>query len=242
VTIMAQSVTRRLLQLTAALAGLSTGAACTSTSDEAELRIKVLDPAGQRPLAGAIVSMEVGGLYVTNPDPSRGNPSFVYGARTDEQGTLRVPLKTDEIGVHSFVGGYFYGARLVELDQDVGITIFMAPLTSRDPAPAPPTISNERLDPAIVTAGGQFTVSADVATGDPDDPLSEEVIVTCPTQTMSSALDPPSRGIPGKMYPDGFWSRTLVAPNQPGRYDCYLTATTEGCVTGDIKLLVLEVQ
>jgi hypothetical protein len=241
-TIMARRVTRGLLQLTAALAAASTGVACTSTPDEAELRIKVLDPAGSRPLAGAIVAMEVGGLYVTNADPSRGNPSFVHGAQTDEQGSLRVTLKSDEIGVHSFVGGYFYGARLVELDQDLGITIFMAPFASRDPAPLPPTISNEQLDPAIVAPGGQFSVSAEVATGDPDDPLSEEVIVTCPTQTMSSALDPPSRGIPGKMYPDGFWSRTLVAPDQPGRYDYYLTATTEGCVTSDIKLLVLEVQ
>jgi hypothetical protein len=217
-------------------------AAACAAPEQAELRIKVADTDGRRPLSGAIVAMEVGGLYVTNPDPSRGNPSFTYGARTDAQGTLRLSLKTDDIGVHTFFGGYYYGARLVELDQDLGVTILMSSFATRDPPPAPPTIANERLEPPAVSPGAQFEVSAEVTKGDSGDPLSEEVIVTFPEQMLARALDPPSAGIPGKMYPDGIWSTRLVAPERPGRYEYFLTATTEGCVNSEIKTLVLEVR
>jgi hypothetical protein len=214
-------------------------AGCAGTPDEAELRIKVIDARSRAPLVGTLISIEKGGIYVSNPDPSRGNPSFVYGALIGDEGTFSLMLPTDELGVHSFAPGHYYGARRVELDQDLGITINMEAFQANELAP---TISNAQLDPATVAPGADFTVSADVAHGDANDPLSEEVIVTFPAELRSRALDPPSPGIQGTAFPDGVWRATLTAPSQAGSYVYYLSATSEGCVTSDIVALTLEVQ
>jgi hypothetical protein len=202
----------------------------------------VIDAAEHAPIPGAIVAMEKGGIYRTNPDPSVGNPSYVYGARADDQGTVTMVLDTDFIGVHTFVNGYFYGARLVELDQDVGVTVNMEKFTNKSPPILPPTIQNEALSPSTVAPGAPFTVSADVQKGEATDPLSEEVIITFPKGGTCRALDPPSAGVQGKAFPDGAWSALLTAPDEPGTYEYYLSATSEGCVTSDVKTLTLIVQ
>lgn len=212
---------------------------CASTPDTAELRIKVIDAASRKPLAGAVVAIEKGGLYVPNPDPSRGAPAYVYGTQVASDGTVQLSLPTGAIGVHSFEGGYYYGSRLVTFDQDLGITIDMEAFQSSE---SPPAITNAQLEPSSVAPGGSFTVSADVTHGDANDPLSDEVIVTWPAKSRSRALDPPAPGVQGKGFPDGQWSATLSAPNDPGTYNYYLTATSEGCVTSEVVPLVLQVQ
>jgi hypothetical protein len=150
-------------------------------------------------------------------------------------------VPTGELGIHTFTSGYYYGSRFVDFDQELGITINMEPF--RDPKPAAPTIASPELSPATVAPGEVFVVRADVKAGNAKDPLSEEVIVIHPRSGTSRALDPPSAGVQGKAYPDGIWKTTLTAPSEPGTYEYFLAATSEGCVTSDIPpALVLQVQ
>jgi hypothetical protein len=149
------------------------------------------------------------------------------------------------MGVHAFADGHYYGARELDLDQDLGITVNIERFQRGE---APPTIADALLEPATVARGEPFTIVAQVTQGDsgaPDhraDPLSEEVIVTDPVGQRSRALDPPSAGVQGVAFPDGEWSTTLRAPSETGSYDYYLTATSEGCVTSDATVLTLVVQ
>jgi hypothetical protein len=242
-----------------------------STPENAELRIKVIDATSRLPLASSVIGIEKGGLYVSNRDPSKGNASYQYGVQTGSDGTVRVTLPTDLLGVHSFAPGkpvcdaacrmaittgYYYGARLVELDQDLGITLNMEPFQKGcSGAPdtiCPPQITNEMwcIPPATgtcpaaatsVAPGAQFMISAQVSAGDPKDPLSEEVIVIHPDSNQSKALDPPSPPV-SRGFPDGPWSATLTAPQQPATYQYYLSATSEGCVTSDTVPLTIIVQ
>ncbi|MBK7582948.1 MAG: hypothetical protein IPI67_22480 [Myxococcales bacterium] len=238
-----QRVSVGALILWSGVAGsLATG--CYQTPDSAELRIKLVDtsePKSPKPMAGALIAIETGGLYVTNPDPSQASPSYKYGGRAGDDGTLIMTLPTDTIGVHSFATGYYYGSRLVPFDQDLGITINMEPF--RTPFPPLPTITNPTLSAVSVAPGAEFTISCEVKAGEAADPLSDEVIVTIPAENRALALAPPSAGVQGKGYPDGTWSLQLVAPGEPGSYEYFLSATSEGCVTGDLgPALVLEVK
>jgi hypothetical protein len=54
-------------------------------------------------------------------------------------------------------------------------------------------------------------------------------------------LDPPSLGKKDD-FPDGVWSSTFAAPTDTGHYVYWLSATTAGCVTGDLVTLTLDVQ
>ncbi len=228
----------------AVLAQALTVVGCGSP-DTVELRVKVFDIGQNTPLAGAVVAIEQGGIYLANPDPSRGNPSYVWGARAGDEGTLSMTLPTGPIGVHTFIDGHYYGSRSLDLDQPLGITVNMEGFQHEE---VPPTITGATLDPASVAPGAMVTLSAAVTQGDhgaPDhgpDPLSEEVIVTDPAGRRSRALDPPSAGVQGTGFPDGTWGTTLRAPTEAGSYDYYLTATSEGCVTSDVTLLTLEVK
>lgn len=224
----------------AVLAVLATAVtACAGTPDEAELRIKIVNAASHEPLGGALVSIEKGGIYVKNPDPSVGSPAYVYGAITDDDGTISMMLPTDDIGVHTFYAGHYYGSRLVQFDQDLGITVNMETFLNNE---APPSLADATLEPAVVAAGEEFTVSADVASGAEDDPLSDEVIVVFADAHFSRALDPPSPGVQGTGFPDGTWQTTLTAPESPGTYSYHLAATSEHCVTSDPVTLTLEVE
>jgi len=240
--VLIQRSSRSFLVLFGVAAGIATG--CYEQPDTAELRIKLIDtsdPKSPKPMSGGLVAIETGGMYVTNPDPSRGSPAYKYGARASDEGTVIMTLPTDTIGVHGFATGYYYGARLLTFDQELGITINMRPY--RPPIPALPTVTNATIAPATAAPGGEFTISCDVQAGDPDDPLSDEVVVMIPAELRARALDPPSAGVQGVGFPDGTWSTQLVAPDEPGSYEYYLSVTSEGCVTGDIgPPLVLEVQ
>lgn len=212
---------------------------CGGTPKQAELRIKILNASTQAPLDGALISIEKGGIYVNNPDPSLGSPAYVYGATAGNDGTVRMMLPTAKLGVHTFYAGHYYGSRLVQFDQDLGITVNMEAFQNDE---TPPALDNAALDPSVVAAGEEFTVSADVTRGDPDDPLSDEVVVVFADEHFSRALDPPSAGVQGVGFPDGTWQTTLTAPDNPGSYDYHLAATSEHCVTSDPITLTLEVE
>ncbi len=220
---------------TLALAAVS----CTATPEEAELRIKVVNATTRAPLPNTLISIEKGGIYVKNPDTSRGSPAYVYGAVTGAAGTARLQIPTDDVGVHTFLAGYYYGSRLIEFDQDLGITVSMETFQNNE---TPPSVTNAKLEPAVVAPGASFTLSADVNRGDADDPLSDEVVVVFGEAHFSRALDPPSAGVQGKGFPDGLWKTTLTAPNSPGTYTYHLAATSEHCVTSDPIALTLDVQ
>ena len=223
---------------TALAVSTTVATACARTPEEAELRIKVVNASTQAPLDGALVAIERGGIYVTNPDPSVGNPAYVYGAMTAADGTVRMRLPTDQLGVHTFYAGYYYGSRLVDLDQGLGVTVSMETFQNDE---VPPFMANAALEPSVVAPGDEFTVTADVTHGDADDPLSEEVLVVFADEHFSRALGPPSAGVQGTGYPDGTWTTMLTAPDSPGTYAYHLVATSELCVTSDPVTLTLEV-
>lgn len=214
---------------------------CYTEPEEAELRIKLIDSETKAPLSGGLVSLEEGGIYVRNPDPSLASPAYVHGLQASSAGTMIFNLKTGAPkGIHSFVDGYYYGSRLVEVfDQDIGVTVNMKAFKDGE---TPPTISNAALSPDTVAPGAAFTLSADVTSPSASDPLSDEVIVIYPHAQESRALAPPSAGVQGQGYPDGTWSAALVAPSTAGSYEYYLTATSEHCVTSNVTILTLQVQ
>lgn len=216
-------------------------AGCYTAPEKAELRIKLIDSQTKAPLSGGLVSLEEGGIYVRNPDPSKASPAYVHGLQASSAGTMIFELKTGSPkGIHSFVDGYYYGSRLVEVfDQDIGVTLNMESLPTGE---TPPSIANAALSPDIVAPGEAFTVSADVTAPSSSDPLSDEVIVIYPHAQESRALAPPSAGVQGQGYPDGTWSVVLVAPSTPGSYEYHLTATSEHCVTSNSVLLTLQVE
>jgi hypothetical protein len=168
-----------------------------------------------------------------------GAPAYIYGGMTSGAGTLFLNIPTDDVGVHTFFDGYYYGSRELTLDQNLGITVSMETFQNNE---TPPSITNPKLEPATVGPKEQFVVSADVARGDADDPLSDEVIVVFADAHFSRAMDPPSAGVQGKGFPDGIWKTTLTAPDQPGTYHYDFAATSEQCVTSDLVRLTLEVQ
>lgn len=220
-------------------------AACGSKVDLPPPRAKpitvtgrVVDATTGLALAHVPIAVEIGGHYVTNPDPSKGNPSYQRGTVTDDRGTYTLHLISGSLGFHSFLDKYHYGTQGLSADGDVQFDIPMEERTIE----SPPTLTNARLEPARVYGGGSFTIKVTAAAPSPKDPLSEEVIVVEATTSMSAALDPPSPGVQGRGFPDGEWSRRLTAPSSPGTYVYYLSATTEGCIVSDLALLKLEVQ
>jgi hypothetical protein len=221
-------------------------AACGSSVDYPPSRIpasvrvtgRVLDGNKGTPLPHVPIAIEIGGHYVTNPDTSKGNPSYQRGTITDDQGAYTITLPSGSLGFHSFLDGYRYGTEGLMAQADATFDLMME---KRD-LESPPTLTNARLEPSQVSAGASFVVKVTAAAATPTDPLSEEVIVVEATTTMSAALDPPSPGVQGKGFPDGQWSRTLVAPTHVGTYSYVLSATTEGCIVSDLAALQLEVK
>ena len=233
----------RWFRLSCALSLSASAASCGSSVDLPSRHTpvvvsgRVTDAATKKPLAGAVIAVEIGGHYVTNPDPSKANPSYQRGTVTDEQGSYSLTLPGPSLGFHSFVKGFKYGTDGVEGSGTATLDLSMEP--AKEP---PPTLTGATLTPTTVAPGGALTISVTAAKAPGSkDPLSEEVLVVEPINTMSAALDPPSAGVQGTGYPDGVWRRALVAPMARGHYVYYLTVTTEGCVVGDVVQLPIDV-
>ena len=117
-----------------------------------------------------------------------------------------------------------------------GLELKVEPLL---PADQRPVLSDFKATATAVAPGQEITFSVTVRAATPKDPLSEEVLLVEPTTSVARALDPPSRGVEGKAYPDGVWSTKLAAPTTPGTFTYHVGATTEGCIVGEN--LTLEV-
>ncbi len=204
------------------------------------LTVSVLDAASGDPVARAVAGIEQGGIYLENPDTSRGNPSYVYGARSDDRGIMQVELPGGTVGIHVFADGFRYAPKRVDVDGDGATTIEAEPFLLADRLPS---MSDCSIVPAVVAAGGEVVLSATAAAADPDgDPLSEETIVVQPDTSASWVLDPPSPGEQGVGFPDGRYARTVRAPTEPGEYLYVFVTTTEACITSDRVEITLTVE
>jgi len=210
------------------------------TGDPGTLSVTVVDAASGDPIAGAVAAIEQGGIYLENPDPSRGNPSYVYGARTDAEGLLRVDVAGGTVGVHVFADGYRYAPKRVDVDGDVDTSIEAEAFLGADRLP---TLSDSRIEPSVAAPGAEIVLSTTAAAADPErDPLSEETIVVLPDSALSWVLDPPSAGEQGVGFPDGPYTRTVAAPSVPGTYVYTFVTTTEACITSDRAEVTLTVE
>jgi len=236
-----QSIVRRRSTLGVALIGLWCGAGCgevdSATADGRSLRARVVDADSGAPLGGALVSIELGGIYLGNPDTSKGNPHYAIGGRADPDGRFNIPVPDEELGLHVFHDDYLYAPWRIDQGDDFGPVI---KAERRRAVLMKPTVSNARAEPSVVDAGGRFRMTADVAAATSDDPLSDETLVIEPTTFFTAALDPPSAGEQGVGFPDGTYSRELDAPAKSGTYEYFVVATSEGCVTSDAVRIAVE--
>lgn len=201
---------------------------------------QVVDAQTSEPLAGVVISGETGGIYVDNPDKTKGNPAYVFGVITDRKGFFELPVPTPQVvGLHGFLDGYRYAALPVEA---AGYAVAQMTAARQLPLDLKPTISDAVLSPTTVAPGGELSIRAVVRAGTQADPLSEEILVVQPRTHFSIALDPPSPGGRPGHWPDGLWSATFRAPNAPGTYDYYLVGTSEGCVNADQVTFSVEVR
>ena len=209
---------------------------CTGATGH--LKGSVISSAGG-PLAQVLIAIEAGGIYLPNPDTSKGNPSYRYSAVTDSSGYFDVvlPCSPIDLGLHAYQDGYKYGSRTARVGE--GTLVSAPPLKAGEPTPA---LSGTAISPGKVAPGGVVTVETTAAAGSPTDPLSEEVLLFEPTQSWSKALDPPSAGRQGLGFPDGTWRTTFPAPAVAGMYVYYLIATSEACVGSARVALRLTVQ
>jgi hypothetical protein len=224
---------------------LALGAGCTRQKearvepvcigDSARLRGVLVDARSSEPLPDALLAVERDGLYGANPDPTRANPAYVHGARTDAQGRFDVTLPCGTVGLHAFAPGHRCGAAVSEVGD--ALLLSATSLTARDLAPV---LSQASLRPAKVAPGGEVTVQVTAMAGGASDPLSDQVLAIAPELKTGLALDPPGL-LPGG-YADGVWRRTFTAPSAPGTYTWHLVAASEACVPSAPLALTLTVE
>lgn len=203
------------------------------------LRGVVLDQKTGSPVAGAIVAVERGGLYLPIADYGQANPAYAFGAVTGADGLFAVDVASGLSGVHAFGNDFLYRGQPFDSNGGGSITVR---IESRAAALLKPTITNASLQPKSVAPGAQVTVRADLHAGVATDPLSDEVLIVEPKTGWAGALAPPSAGSDRDHYPDGAFTRAFAAPTTPGTYTYRLTATTGGCVNADAVALELTVQ
>jgi hypothetical protein len=200
--------------------------------------VSALDDGGLTPVPNAMVAVEYGGLYLPWCDLSKASPYYVFGAVTDDAGAFTLAARAGQLGFHGFATGQYYSR--APLDTSKGTTVQVV-LSALPVGQTKPTIAGAAFDASSVAPGAQVTLTATVAAGSPSDPLSDETILVEPTHSWAVELDPPSIGKKDD-FPDGVWSRTFTAPAEPGHYVYWLSATTAGCVTGDLVNVSLDVQ
>ncbi len=231
---------RPIARLAPLCVGLTLAAALALGCDgESKLALTFVDADTNEPIPHALVSGEVGGIYVKNDDTSKGSPAYELGGRADENGKLTLVVPNDQIGLHAFADGYRYAPRKAEGGTDTELTIA---IRRQLPEDFVPTLTAASIDPPSVAPGGSFTITVTAAAGSPDDPLSDETLAILDGGDFSVALDPPSAGVQGVGFPDGVYQKKLEAPAEPGLYVYYLVATSEHCVTSDAVALELTVR
>lgn len=199
----------------------------------------------------ALVAIEVGGLDPTNPGavgPDGAliptlqiDPFYRYGAVTDDAGGFALDVPNESVGVHVYKSGFFCAV------PDAGAVVPGAGRVFVRPEPLPtaeaeagsgqPTITGFTATPTIVAPGETITMSARVeATSPTTDPLSQQVLAVEPLSGWAGVFAPPVPGTPSQGYPNGIYSRFVVAPLAPGEYTFYLVAATVSCVVSEVAM------
>jgi hypothetical protein len=207
------------------------------------------------PLSFALVAIEVGGLDQENPGnlgadgaivPSVGiDPFYQYGAQASEKGVFTLDVPDENIGVHVYASGYYCGV------PDGGalragsatVSVRPEPLPEEDDGgPMEPIITGFNVMPAVASPGETLTFAVNVEAVDPaSDPLSEQILAIEPVTHWAGIFAPSEPGSEEKGYPNGVYSRLVVAPTAPGLYVYYLVAATKACVVSrfaEVRVLV----
>jgi hypothetical protein len=206
------------------------------------LKGTVLDRATQKALPSALVVIEEGGMFLDVPDAASASPYYQFGGVTAPDGSFALDLPEVTTGIHVFADGYLCG-RFVTSNMTTTKTIGMDVIPPSLQANAP-AIASFGVDAPEIAAGGILTFTADVAAGKvtPSDPLSDEVLVVQPDSNFAAELDPPAPGSLALGYPDGRWTRKVLAPATAGTYTYYLVAMSQGCVPSTRKSVVVTVK
>lgn len=190
------------------------------------------------PIAGAMVAVEYGGLYLQYCDLTQASPFYVFGAITDAAGAFTLTARAGALGFHSFANGYYYSREPLDTAKSTSVVIEALALP---PTQKLPLVSAAGFDTATVAPGATVTFAATLATWKPTDPLSDENILLEPTGSFALELAPP-RGGQKDNFPDGVWKTSFAAPAVAGTYTYWFSATTAGCVTSSLSSYTLTVQ
>jgi hypothetical protein len=71
----------------------------------------VLDSDTGQPIPNAVITMEVGGVYLPYCDPGKANPFYELGGITGPDGTFTIPVpqSASSFGIHVFADNHLYG-------------------------------------------------------------------------------------------------------------------------------------
>lgn len=228
------------LLLTALLAG------CIEPPPDGVLAVTLASAADGAPLAGALVAIEEGGLFV---------PAYTYGAQagiepTGEEevppvpGAFTILLPGGPKGLHVFAEGYSVASAGVEVTPKGREyqTLDIRPLPLPEETPRP-TTTELRFSPSAAQPGEPVELSVAVA-GAEGDAISDQVVVIQPDQRISAALNPPAPPEgedPPEGPVDGIWTVGLTAPLERGAYAYYVVATSQAGVPAPIQSVTLIV-
>jgi hypothetical protein len=168
--------------------------------------------------------LQAGGLAAAATDLSKGNPAYRLSAPVDTTGTYTATVSCGHYGVHAYAPGFHCAAgdALAGLPLTLGLTMNAA----TDKLPSLDAVS---ASPSSAVRGSKVTISANIVTGDPQDPLSDQVFVINTVRGLVAPLDPPAPGVAGA-FPNGRWSKQVTVPSEPGVYRYALVAATQNCL------------
>jgi hypothetical protein len=197
----------------------------------------ITDGGTPKPIAGAMIAVEYGGLYLPYCDMASASPYYVFGAVSDANGAFAMDARAGKLGFHGFANNYYYSRAALDTATGTTVSLELEPLP---PGQAQPKVADAGFDNADVGVGTPVTFSAGIATWDSKDPLSDENVVVEGTGSFGMELNPPSVGMKDD-FPDGLWQRKFSAPSTPGTYTYWFSATTAGCVTSPLFSSTLTV-
>jgi hypothetical protein len=181
---------------------------------------------GGAPIPDTIVTVEMGGAYVTYNDSTRATPYYQFGGVTNDAGMFDIPVPDEQLGTHTFADGFQYGVgQTIAVPSEGGFRLIkntrIAPALAGQIPTASGFVASKTLGGAPITAvapGEKFYLSATLTRGDAGiDPLSDEIIVAEPAYHWIRVLNPPSAGYLGalKEFPDGRYWLEVRAPSAP---------------------------
>jgi len=213
---------------------------CADQPPDGVLAVTLASEADGAPVAGALVAVEEGGIFVS---------AYEYGARagvepTDEEvvgpvpGAFTISLPKGLKGMHILADGFYVLSTQLFIDPEgleyQKLDLRMKPLPE---GTARPSLGTPTFSPASAAPGEALQLSVAV-TGAADDPISDQVLVVQPEQRLAEALSPPADA-QGPV--DGTWTVALKAPTTRGAYTYYVVAASKDAVAAAPQAITLVV-